>query len=203
MRSAVAPVRSPVMIQTHLVYLSGPPGAGKSTLMAQLTGDCWREPAPTGIPHDVLWCEPPGGAPRKVALEIGAQREDFSGTDALSMSIQPKAVQWLGTHPHDLVLGEGDRLANMKFLTAVESLGVAVTLVALTVSDELLERRWAAERAHQNPTWRAGRVTKARRLAESWRLCGGEVVSLDVSHDAPDQLAAELTSRVPVLRRLP
>lgn len=165
-------------MSTHLLYVSGPPGAGKSTLLDRLTTGCEREPGATGIPHDVL--RDPRRPGEVVALEMGVRRAQFSGTDALSMSIQPQASAWLAEHPARLVLGEGDRLANLKFLTAAEHAHVTVTLVNLAASDELLEQRWA-ERQHQDATWRAGRVSKARRLADQWETYGGTVITLDAA----------------------
>lgn len=192
---------------THLVYVIGAPGVGKSMLMNALTGSCWREPCVTGVPHSQLWTPSQQlrerGAARCLALELGRRRAEFSGTDALSLSIQPRAVAWLATHPHDLVLGEGDRLGNLSFLEAMRGAGVRVTLVHVGVNEEVLLQRWAAARAAQDPAWRAGRRTKAHNTAHAWADGGGEVHFLDASTDTPLELAARLRQLVPALAVLP
>lgn len=195
------------MTASHLVYVIGAPGVGKSMLMNALTGSCWREPCENGVPHCQLWTPSQelrqGGAPRCLALELGRRRTEFSGTDALSLSIQPRAVAWLSTHPHGLVLGEGDRLGNVSFLDSMRGAGVHVTLVHLGLPDEILVQRWAAARAAQNPAWRAGRRTKAYNTAHTWAAQGGDVHFLDGTTGTPLELAAQLRGHVPALAALP
>jgi predicted ABC-type transport system involved in lysophospholipase L1 biosynthesis ATPase subunit len=150
-----------------LLYLIGQPGSGKSTLAAALTdGLDWIE---STHPFAHRACLAPGGT----VVELGARREKFSGTDALSMNVQPKVVEWLGSSAPGLVLGEGDRLANDKFFKKAMGLGWNVRLAYLAVPSAVAEERRLARAAAlgadpQGPVWVKGRVTKNRRLAETW-----------------------------------
>ncbi len=181
-----------------LVYVSGAPGSGKSTLMAHLTRACPRDTRLTPFAHDVLHLPAGDGS---TAVELGRRRETFSGTDALSMSVQPRAVAFLTEWPGTLLLGEGDRLANMNFLGAAWRAGYTVHLIHLHTPQELLDERCAERGSEQNPQWRAGRVTKAIRLAATAEAIGFAVHTLDGRNDVPC-LSASAVAAVPALAAL-
>lgn len=149
----------------QLIYLIGAPGAGKSTLMRALTAGYHRFPQDTPVPHDQLM--------RSVTAvptiaEMGRQRGDFSGTDALASSIIDKAVPWLATRPYTLLLGEGARLGNRRFLEAAVANGYRVTLGVLDHPDAEKwreARSWKIDR-FANPAWVKGRITATMNLAK-------------------------------------
>ncbi|AYD82002.1 terminase small subunit [Mycobacterium phage Saguaro] len=155
---------------THcLIYLVGPPGSGKSTLMARLTGPLERIPfydPRAVVAHDQLFADD-----ELVGAEIGIRRELFSGTDALPASIIEKAVPWVQTMPYRLLLAEGQRLANRRFLTAAADAGYEVVLALLDHEDT---EDWRRKRARaigrtQNAAWVKGRISASRNLAEQMR----------------------------------
>jgi hypothetical protein len=186
------------MTDFDLVYLSGAPGAGKSTLMAELTKGCFRVALAEPIPHDTLsygWQGP------RLGVELGRRRETFSGTDALAMSIHPRACQWIATRPQTLVLAEGDRLATLGFLNAAVDAGYRVTLVHLSATLETLDARCAQRGSKQNPTWRKGRITKANRLIDT--VGGWDRLSLNAETRSAEGLAEDLRTYIPALHALP
>lgn len=150
----------------QLIYLIGAPGAGKSTLMGMLTCGWERRTAPApGPQRDWLinrdTCDVD-------AVEIGRRRAEFSGTDALGSAIINVAQPWLETQTEtDLVLAEGARLGNRRFLSAAVAAGYETILVHLDHPDV---DEWRASRARalgreQNPSWVAGRATACRNLS--------------------------------------
>lgn len=191
---------------THLVYIVGAPAVGKSTLLWALTGYCWREPCITGVAHSALWAPSQrvrdGEQSRVLALELGKQRGEYSGTDALPFNVQPPALRWLATRPHPLVVGEGDRLGNISFLRALREDDIRCTLVHLSLPEDVLAQRWKTWRHRQDPAWRAGRATKAANTATAWAADGEQVITLDGTTD-PLTLAARLRDQVPDLTVLP
>lgn len=179
----------------ELLYLIGAPGAGKSTLMAELTGGCDRVPVALPLRHELLAVDG-----RLVGAEIGGRRHAFSGTDVLPMNVNPAACRWVGCVDVPLLLAEGDRLANRRFLLAADDAGYRVTIAHLDPDAEELQRRHAERGAAQDERWRRGRATKVRRLsayaAEHHRL-------LTLGGGSPAALACELRELMPVLKELP
>ncbi|ACF05006.1 adenylate kinase [Mycobacterium phage Nigel] len=165
----------------RMIYLVGQPGSGKSTLMAALTKGLVRCSIDTEapVPHDLLLDRVTGCA---VGAEIGKQRGAFSGTDALASSIIDKAVPWVQSHPYDLLLAEGARLANKRFIQAAADAGYAVMLGLLDhdQADAWRKKRSKAIGREQNPSWVKGRLTASRRLAEAYPsafVVGGAVIA--------------------------
>lgn len=152
-----------------LVYVVGVPGSGKTTLVTAVAGpatELRRVPFAHRVHADGL-------------ITLGDDREPFGGTDSLSMSVQPKVLDWLEAERPALVLGEGDRLATLKFLTPPRAYA-DVTLVLLDTPPELAAQRRAERVAvgakPQNEQWLRGRATKVARLADAW---DGPFVRLD------------------------
>jgi hypothetical protein len=184
-----------VQAMDHLIYLVGQPGAGKSTLMARLTEPFDRHAVPdvlltdNMVAHDVLMLR---DSPEIVGAELGKRRDAFSGTDALPSAVIDKAVPWIATRPYPLILAEGARLANKRFLYAGLDAGYAVTLVLLDHDDAETWRKLRAKQIGrtQNPAWVKGRLSASRNLADAFEHApGGTVV-----RGAPDDVFEGLRS---------
>lgn len=133
--------------------------------------------------------------PRPGVVELGARREKFSGTDALSMSVQPRVTAWLEAELPPFVLAEGDRLANSRFYAAVLELGYTLRIARLRVSATVAEHRRTARAAElgtklQAGPWLKGRITKVSRLAAEWEPW---ITDLDADQ-APARVLAELVA---------
>lgn len=174
------------------LYIIGEPGVGKSTLVAAMT---------EGLPYDETDSPFPFRRYDCGVTELGKRREDFSGTDALALNVQPTVVAYLEAVQPKLVLAEGDRLANQKFFNALEKLGYTVHVTAL-VGPGVAAKRRLQRGSHQDNTWLRGRQTKVRRLIEEW---GNDL--LDATQTVPELLeqlddpvsAALLSQRVAVV----
>lgn len=187
----------------HLLYIVGAPGVGKSTVTGQLTAR-WDKELMTHapVPH-VRLGHPADG--RLTGLELGVPRPDFPGTDALSMSIGPRALQFVLGSPVPFVLGEGSRLATQPFIGGLARGGAAVTLVRLAADEELLTERWKMRGSKQNPVWRKGAGTRATRLADWFSdalrsfpsAC--RYLDLDVTESQPHETADRIRDFFPLI----
>ena len=171
-------------------YLVGVPGAGKSTLMRHLTASVPYVLERRPLAHLVYL-----GEGRATGVQLGAPHEAYGGTDRLSMSVQPTAVEfvtWLAVAaPEVAVIAEGDRLANGRFLDALGG-----DLVWLDTPEDEAQRRRAGRGSHQNERWLAGRATKVRRLVGH-----RPHVRLDGSLP-PAELTAAALAAVPAFRAI-
>lgn len=174
----------------RMIYLVGQPGAGKSTLMAKLTEPYQRLTVEQPVGHDVL-IDPVTG--ETVGAEIGKRRELFSGTDALASAIIDKAVPWVNSYPYPLILGEGARLGNRRFMLGALNAGYHLTLV-LVDHDQAEEWRLARNKKlkrAQNESWVKGRRSASINLFEQMReLSATQSVRCWVGH--PDGLLTGL-----------
>jgi hypothetical protein len=150
-----------------MIYLIGAPGTGKTTLMDKLTARFVRVPRYAGpVAHDLL-ADPVSGQVRHA--EIGKRRAQFAGTDALNSAVITAAVPWISGRPFPVILAEGARLANRRFLSAAAAAGYDVTVVLLEHADAQAWRTRRAERIGktQNASWVSGRITASRNLADN------------------------------------
>jgi hypothetical protein len=145
-------------------YIIGPPGVGKSTAVSSAIRLLnWGTPRLIMKPfaHEVYT--------DVAAIHLGKHRDNgFPGTDTLSLGVNPKAVEFIAGCPAKIVVGEGDRLANKRFLTTCADYSplTLVTLVAPPgVSHQRMVNR-AEQRgvAPQKESWWAGRYTKTSNL---------------------------------------
>lgn len=141
-----------------LIYVVGEPGAGKSTAMAAATSEYTRHPQQAPLAHDLLVDES-----QIVAVELGKRRGTFSGTDALAMNAITRAEQLLRETLAPVVLGEGARLGNRRFLEHAVGLGYEVTLYHLTTPHA--EKQRGERGAEQTESWVKGARTRAANIA--------------------------------------
>lgn len=175
---------------THrMIYVIGAPGSGKSTFMAKMTEHLKREPVTDApVAHDRLIFLDGAVA----GAEIGKRRPAFGGTDALPASIIEKAIPWVATQPYELLLAEGARLANKRFLLAAVEAGYRVHLAHL---DHGEIEDWRAARSAelgkvQDAAWVKGRTTASDNLARHFMEKPDLGVQVYTGH--PDRLLTEL-----------
>lgn len=175
--------------QLHLLYIIGVPGSGKSTLAAELVKGRRRRLRPIPFAHTEYI--------DSGLIQLGRERgSGFSGTDALSMSVQPHVLGALATGIWKRVLGEGDRLANPSFFEQAHVLGYHLTVVMLECPDDVAHARRVQRGSDQSETWLKGRHSKVLNLA-AW--CGERDFLRVLDGTRPvDELAAELADH-PVL----
>lgn len=180
-----------------LVYLVGIPGAGKSTLMGELTGTCRRERVESSrLPHDVLSV---GG--QVVGAELGAAGV---GTDALAdrRTVIERATEWIASCPYPLILGEGDRLASRSWFTAADAAGYRVRVFYLECSPAVAAARLAGRAPDPDGgRWLAGSSARAATVAGHAAATGWLAAILD-GHKPPMALAHTVRRIVPELGQL-
>lgn len=141
----------------YLTYVIGEPGAGKSTLAAHLFRGLVHVERDIPFAHRLYSCG---------VYELGKRRPDFPGTDALSMSVQPKVLAWMDRLKPFMVFGEGDRLGTSSFLDGAEQLGYTVNVWCVSGPDvAALHRRIRG--SEQDEQWINGRRTKVRNIIDS------------------------------------
>ena len=124
------------------LYIIGAPGTGKSSLMRRVVSGLGLSWGPEERVWRELWVNhllSPGGV--QVGVSLGRERGDFSGTDALSMSAQPRVIEWLhAAEMPEYVVAEGMRLSSPRFLIELDSVA-PLTLVYLSDDDQVTDER--------------------------------------------------------------
>lgn len=178
---------------TRALYVIGAPGTGKTTLVAEWTRR--YRPLPATRLHKQLWAEPLTLAGRLIGYRLGKTRGTFSGTDALGMAVNPDATEWALTADLPLIIvGEGQRLANLKFLTALHSrTDLTVAYLTCSVADQRRAQRAQQTGVLQDDTWVTAATTRARNLAANLLGQGITVTTIDTTHTNPTDAARLLT----------
>ena len=142
-----------------VIAVVGVPGTGKTTLMKEFVKKYqWEEHKPVDLVDGYLSND---GIFLMGKYEEG---EVFSGTDRLSMAVQPKAVEYLQTKPAETVIFEGDRLTTLSFFREVKSCGHKLVIVELVVSDFVREKRYRDRGSEQTEQFIQSRFTKLRNV---------------------------------------
>lgn len=173
----------------NLGYLIGEPGSGKTTLLNAATAGISLKEFEKPFSYNLL-----GGT----IVELGKRRDAFSGTDALSMSVQPLVLAWLSKATSDVV-GEGDRLCNNSFFLGAMA-WAKLSLVHVSVPPGEADRRRKQRAAtlgtkQQNETWLRGRQTKIRRILDSW-------ICYEIDGTLPIDEQVQLLYKIPPFDRL-
>src|SRR6266571_2915830 len=143
----------------ELLYLIGQPGSGKTTLLKTVLEGL---PCETVVKPFAMRYYPK--AIRAEAVQFGADREKFGGTDTLGLAVQPLAERFLAETLCPFILAEGDRLGNHKFFKAAAGLGWKVTVALLSTPDDICAERRKQRGSTQNERWIEGRKTKINKL---------------------------------------
>lgn len=145
--------------------IGGEPGAGKTTLMKEIIKNFNLEPK-----YDAYKLVPYLQKDNIYVLGKYEEGEVFSGTDRMSMAVQPDAIKFLATLPSDsIVLFEGDRLFTASFLEdCLEKYDLKI--IYLSTKKETRQERYKDRGSNQNETWLQGRETKISNIMTNMTL---------------------------------
>lgn len=148
-----------------VIAIGGEPGAGKSTLMKEIISKYnWLKVYDEVklVPYLQYYCN--------YILGKYEEGEVFSGTDRMSMAVQPEAIKFLATVSNDsVILFEGDRLFTSSFLEhCVENYDTEI--IYLETDKSIREERYKERGSNQNETWLQGRETKIANILTNMTL---------------------------------
>lgn len=154
-----------------VVYLIGVAGVGKSTVVSELSRN-WHLRMELNTPFAHRHYSTPHGN----AVILGKNIEPFGGTDTLSWTAINHVQQFLTVcrERHvDLIVGEGDRFANDRFMDTATRIADRTLLYHLHTDDDTTQQRRTERSAKwntktQNAQWIQGRKTKTIGLAQRW-----------------------------------
>ena len=138
-----------------IIAIGGEPGSGKTTLMKKIIEVFEVEPK-----YKEFKLVPYLQKDNIYILGKYEQGEVFSGTDRMSMAVQPEAIKFLATLPSNaIVLYEGDRLFTASFLEhCIEN--YELDIIYLSTDKSVRQERYKERGSEQNETWLQGRETK-------------------------------------------
>lgn len=148
-----------------VIAIGGEPGSGKSTLMKEIIKHYSVEPK-----YDAFKLVPYLQKDNIYILGKYEEGEVFSGTDRMSMAVQPEAIKFLESLPKDaIVLFEGDRLFTASFLEhCLDKYNLSI--IYLSTTKQIREERYKERGSNQNETWLQGRETKISNIMSNMTL---------------------------------
>ena len=148
-----------------IIAIGGEPGSGKTTLMKEIIQHYGVEPK-----YDSFKLVPYLQKDNIYILGKYEEGEVFSGTDRMSMAVQPDAIKFLSTLPKDaVVLFEGDRLFTASFLEHCLD-KYDLSIIYLSTTKQIREERYKERGSNQNQTWLQGRETKISNIMSNMTL---------------------------------
>lgn len=148
-----------------IVAIGGEPGSGKSTLMKRLVQHYGVEPK-----YNEVKLVPYLQKDNLYILGKYEEGEVFSGTDRMSMAVQPEAIKFLDSLPIDsIVLYEGDRLFTASFLEDCMD-KYNLEIVHLSTERNIRKQRYLDRGSDQDETWLRGRETKVSNILTNMNL---------------------------------
>ena len=150
-----------------VIAIGGEPGSGKSTLMNKILDQySWK------MEYDKVKLVPYLTNTDGVYV-LGKYFEEgqtFSGTDRMSMAVQPEAIKFLASLPKDsIVLFEGDRLFTSSFLEHCID-NYELEIIYLQTDKDVRTERYKERGSNQNETWLQGRETKIANILSNMTL---------------------------------
>lgn len=148
-----------------VIAIGGEPGAGKSTLMKRVIEKYALEPK-----YNEVKLVPYLQKDNVYVLGKYEEGEVFSGTDRMSMAVQPEAVKFLATLPEEaIVLFEGDRLFCSSFLEHCVD-RYTTNIIYLGTERETRNERYKERGSNQDETWLRGRESKIGNILTNFTL---------------------------------
>jgi dephospho-CoA kinase len=149
----------------YVIAIGGEPGAGKTTLMKRIIEVTGVEPK-----YNEFKLVPYLQKDNIYVLGKYEEGEVFSGTDRMSMAVQPEAIKFLASLPeYSILLYEGDRLFTASFLEhCVEHYDTKI--IYLKTDKSVRQERYKERGSNQNETWLAGRETKVSNIMTNFTL---------------------------------
>jgi dephospho-CoA kinase len=145
--------------------IGGEPGAGKTTLMKEIIKHYGVEPK-----YDAFKLVPYLQKGNIYVLGKYEEGEVFSGTDRMSMAVQPEAIKFLASlKPGATVFFEGDRLFTSSFLEDCLN-KYDLKIIYLSTHKLVREERYKERGSNQNETWLQGRETKISNIMTNMTL---------------------------------
>jgi broad-specificity NMP kinase len=148
-----------------VIAIGGEPGSGKTTLMKRVI-----ELLNPEAKYNDFKLVPYLQKDNIYILGKYEEGEVFSGTDRMSMAVQPEAIKFLAYLPeHSILLYEGDRLFTASFLEhCVER--YETKIIYLKTDKSVRQDRYKERGSEQNETWLAGRETKVSNIMTNFTL---------------------------------
>lgn len=148
-----------------VIAIGGEPGSGKSTLMKKfMESGQWEEK------YDSFKLVPYLQSGNCYILGKYEEAQVFSGTDRMSMAVQPEAIKFLASLPKDsVVLYEGDRLFTSSFLEDCSE-KYDLSIIYLSTNKEIRSQRYKDRGSDQDETWLRGRETKINNILTNMTL---------------------------------
>ena len=148
-----------------VVAIGGEPGCGKTTLMRRVIEYINPEPKYNEVKLVPYM--------QKDNIYILGKYEDgevFSGTDRMSMAVQPEAIKFIDSLPeYSILLYEGDRLFTASFLEYCVYQH-DTKIIYLKTDKSVRQERYKERGSEQNETWLAGRETKVSNIMTNFVL---------------------------------
>jgi uridine kinase len=148
-----------------VIAIGGEPGAGKSTLMKRIIENFKAEPK-----YNSYKLVPYLLSNNVYILGKYEEGQTFSGTDRMSMAVQPEAIKFLKTLPsNSVVLFEGDRLFTASFLEHCNE-NYDTQIIYLKTTKDVRTERYKERGSNQDETWLRGRESKIANILTNMTL---------------------------------